>query len=263
MRDALKRHWPEYLMEAAGLGLLMMSICAFVVLLEHPASPVEQAIPQPVLRRALIGLAVGLTLVGLIYSPWGKRSGAHLNPSMTLAFWRLGKVSPWDAFFYMTAQFAGGVGGVLLIAAALREYVATPSINYAATVPGSGGPLLAFVAEFAMSFVLMLVVVGVSNNERWAHLTGLCAGALVALYIGVEAPLSGTSLNPARTFGSALPGQMWTALWIYFTAPTLGMLLAAQLYLARTAKADVLCAKLHHQNSERCIFCEYQQRVNK
>jgi aquaporin Z len=260
MRDALKRHWPEYLMEAAGLGLLMMSICAFVVLLEHPASPVEQAISQPVLRRVLIGFAVGLTLSGLIYSPWGKRSGAHLNPSMTLAFWRLGKVSPWDAFFYMAAQFAGGVAGVFLIAAVLREYVAAPPINYVATVPGAGGPLLAFVAEFVMSFILMWVVIAVSNNGRLAHLTGLCAGALVAIYIGVEAPLSGMSLNPARTLGSALPGQMWTSLWIYFTAPPLGMLLAAQIYLLRKGRQDALCAKLHHQNNERCIFCEYQHQ---
>ena len=111
---ALAAHWPEYLMESAGLGLFMISACVFTVLLEHPASPLRQAIPDPLPRRALIGLAMGLTAVGIIYSPWGKQSGAHLNPSVTLSFFLLGKVRPWDAFFYSAAQFAGGVLGVVV-----------------------------------------------------------------------------------------------------------------------------------------------------
>jgi aquaporin Z len=80
----------------------------------------------------------------------------------------------------------------------------------------------------------------------------------VASYITLEAPLSGMSMNPARTFGSAFFGRNWTAIWIYFTAPLLGMLAAAQLYLARRGRQAVACAKLHHRNSKRCIFCEYQ-----
>ena len=94
---ALATHWPEYLMEAVGLGLFMISACAFTVLLEHPASPVRQALSDPWLRRLLIGIAMGLTAVLLIYSPLGKRSGAHLNPAVTLTFWRLGKIETWDA----------------------------------------------------------------------------------------------------------------------------------------------------------------------
>ena len=89
---ALARHWPEYLMEAAGLGLFMLSACLFTVLLEHPGSAAHQALPDPLLRRALIGVAMGLTAVAIIYSPFGKRSGAHLNPSVTFTFWRLGKI---------------------------------------------------------------------------------------------------------------------------------------------------------------------------
>jgi len=101
------------------------------------------------------------------------------------------------------------------------------------------------------------VILSVSNHPRWARYTGLCAGLLVAGYITFEAPLSGMSMNPARTFGSALFAANWTAIWIYFTAPPLGMLAAAQLYLARRGRQAVACAKLHHQNSKRCIFCEY------
>ena len=90
--------------------------------------------------------------------------------------------------------------------------------------------------------------------------TGLCAGILVATYITLEAPLSGMSMNPARTFGSAVSAQLWTALWIYFVAPPLGMLLAAELSVRRHGAQSVLCAKLHHHNTRRCIFhCRYAE----
>ena len=258
MLDALKRHWPEYLMEAAGLGLFMISAALFVALLEHPASPVREAIADPFLRRMLIGLAMGLTAIGIIYSPWGKQSGAHLNPAVTLTFFRLGKIEPSDALFYVAAQFAGGIAGVLIAEAALGMAIVDPSVNYVVTVPGSDGPAVAFAAEVVISFGLMLTVLIASNNHRLGRFTGLFAGALVATYITVEAPISGMSMNPARTFGSALPAQVWTALWVYFTAPVLGMLLAAESYLRLTGAREVFCAKLHHHNDKRCIFrCGY------
>src|SRR6201997_3928454 len=89
--SAATNHWPEYLMEAACLGLFMVSACSFTVLLQHPGSIVRQMIPSAFLRRALTGVAMGLTAIALIYSPWGKQSGAHFNPSVTLTFFRLGK----------------------------------------------------------------------------------------------------------------------------------------------------------------------------
>ncbi len=242
-------------MEGAGLGIFMISACVFVVILEHPSSPVRQAISDPLLRRMLIGLAMGLTAVGIIYSPWGKQSGAHINPSVTLTFLRLGKVKICDAFFYVVAQFAGGIAGVLVAGAALGPSIAHPSVNYSATVPGSAGPGIAFLAELFISFGLMSVVLIASNADRLARFTGLFAGVLVATYISLEAPLSGMSMNPARTLGSAIPAQVWTALWIYFIAPPLGMLLAAEAYLRAEGAQRVFCAKLHHQNSKRCIFC--------
>jgi aquaporin Z len=103
---------------------------------------------------------------------------------------------------------------------------------------------------------MMLTVLLVSNS-RAARLTGLCAGALVAIYIVVEAPLSGMSLNPARTLGSAVPAGAWSGFWIYVTAPPLGMLLAAEVFVRARGVAAVLCAKLAHPRSGPCIFrCE-------
>jgi aquaporin Z len=130
-----------------------------------------------------------------------------------------------------------------------------------ATVPGMGGVGIAFVAEVAMTFLLMSVILSTMNTTGLARYTGLFAGALLATYITVEAPLSGMSLNPARTFASAAPAQVWTALWVYFSAPLLGMLCAAELYVRRYGLPQVVCAKLHHQNAKRCIFaqCGYRQ----
>jgi aquaporin Z len=260
MSAALRGHWPEYLIEAAGLGLFMLVACAFGTLLGHPASRVVLAVPDPLSRRALMGLAMGLTAMGLIYSPWGRRSGAHFNPATTLAFWRLGKVASVDAALYAAAQAVGGIAGVVLAAALLGAPLADPDVRYVATLPGVAGPVGAFAAELAITFVLMTVVLRVSSTPRLAPLTGLCAGALVAAYIVVEAPLSGMSMNPARSLASALPAGTWPTLWIYFTAPPLGMLLAAEVYVRRRGLAAVFCAKLHHDTSQRCIFhCRYAE----
>lgn len=255
MFDTFKKHWPEYLMEAAELGLFMISACSFGVLLEHPASPVNQALPNPLVRRVLMGLAMGLTAISIVYSPWGKQSGAHFNPAVTLTFWRLGKIKRPDAIFYVIAHFVGGVGGVLLAAAALGNLLGNPAVNYVATLPGPDGPLVAFIAEIVITFILMSIILRVSNNPRIASLTGLCAGAMVATYITFEAPLSGMSMNPARTLGSAFSAHTWDTLWIYFTAPLIGMLAAAQVYVKMKSAAAVACAKLHHANNKRCIFC--------
>ncbi len=242
-------------MEAALLGLFMISACAFTVLLEFPGSPVRQAVTDPAIRRFLIGLAMGTTAIALIYSPWGKQSGAHFNPATTLTFWWLGKVKPRDAAWYVAAQFAGGAMGVVVARALLGTRLADPATHFAATIPGPKGPAVAFVAEAAISFVLMSVILRVSNHARLASHTGLFAGALVALYITFEAPLSGMSMNPARTFSSAVVAGDWTALWLYFTAPPLGMIAAAAIYLRRHGAHAVACAKLHHQNDKRCIHC--------
>lgn len=259
MLSAFKEHWPEYLMEAIELGLFMFSACAFTVLLYHPASAVAQAIHDGVWRRLLMGTAMGLTAIAIIFSPLGQRSGAHFNPSVTWTFFRLGKIEAVDAAFYTLFQFAGGITGVVIASGTLRPLVAHQSVNYAVTVPGPNGPVVAFIAEIIISFILMTVVLTVSNTRRLARWTGLFAGALVATYIAIEAPISGMSMNPARTLSSAVGAEIWLSLWIYFVAPPLGMLLAAEVYRRLNAGRAVACAKLHHYNNRRCIFrCNFQ-----
>jgi aquaporin Z len=252
---ALRRNYPEYLCEALGLGLFMMSAGTFGVWIFGGASPL--AALDPLLLRALMGLAMGSTAIALIYSPWGRRSGAHYNPATTLMFWRLGKIETADAIWYAAAQCAGGLLGVLVVRTLLGGAFTAPPVRSVATLPGPAGAGYAFLAEAAISALLMIVVLHTTNTPSWAKRTGLLAGALVACYITFESPVSGMSMNPARTLASALPSGMYTALWVYLLAPPLGMLAAAELYL-RSHRQGAICAKLCHDDDHRCIFrCGY------
>jgi aquaporin Z len=250
---SFRAHWMVYMIEASLLAAFMISACLFGVLLEYPGSPVRQAINSAMLRRLIMGLAMGSTAIALIYSPWGKQSGAHFNPATTLTFLRLGKIKGWDAIFYIGSQFVGGLAGVQLVAAVVGAPVAETHVRYVVTL-GQYGPGVAFASEFVITFLLMSTVLVFITREKLAKATGIAAGILVAAYITVEAPYSGMSMNPARTLASAIPAGAWESLWIYFTAPPFGMLAAAQLHLWRKGHYAG-CAKLHHDNSKRCIFC--------
>ncbi len=252
--DSLRLHWPEYLMEAGEAGCYLFSACAIATLLWHPASPVQPHLPSDAVRRMLMGLAMGATIIAIVLSPWGKQSGAHFNPAVTITFYRLGKAALWDAVFYCAAQLLGAVAGVALASLLLQGAPAHNAVRYAATMPGIYGDTIAFVAELAISFVLMYAILFASNHEVLAPYTHHFAAILAALYIAFESPLSGMSASPARTFGPALYGSYWHALWIYFIGPPLGMLAAAEVFLlAREGKAPY-CGKLHHHNDKRRIF---------
>jgi aquaporin Z len=255
--EAMRKHWPEYLMEAWGLGTFMVSAGLVTTLLEYPHSPIEQAIGSPDLRRVLIGLAMGFTAIAIIYSPWGKRCGAHLNPAVTLTFLRLGKIKALDAIFYIIAQFVGGALGVLLVWAVLGKAFAEPPVDFVNTKPGAAGLLIAYLTEVGMAFGIMLMVLTALASGRLRFI-GLFAGLMVAAYIAALAPFSGMSINPARSFASALPGYLWGYLWIYFTAPVLGMQLAVEVFRLGKLGRETFCAKLNHDPAYRCIHCGHE-----
>jgi aquaporin Z len=250
----MRSHWPEYAIEAIGIAAFLLAAVAGTVALEHPASPLHVGIPDARVRRALMGVAMGATATTLVYSPWGRRSGAHFNPALTLTFLRLGKVAPRDAAGYIAAQFAGAIVGVWLAGTLLGSLPRDPSVRFAVTLPGAAGAGVAFAAEAAISFGMMLTVLVVSNTPRAARFTGVCCAVLVATYIALEAPLSGMSMNPARSLGSATGAGIFHSIWIYFAAPLIGMLLAAEAYVRAAGARSVHCAKLQHDASHRCIF---------
>lgn len=201
-----------------------------------------------------MGISMGATAILIIRSPMGKRSGAHFNPAITLTYFRLGKIDKWDAGFYVVSHFIGGILGVGLSAVCLRGSLAVPSVNYAVTVPGLGGPSAAFGAEYFMAALLMLVVLWFSNRPRFAPYTSYLVGILIVVYVFVFAPVSGFSINPARTTGSAVFANVWTAAWLYFVAPLLGMMTSAEIYLRVYGIESVLCAKVHPDPNYSCPF---------
>lgn len=245
-------------MEAFGLGIFMVSACGFGVLLFHPDSFLADR--GLFLRTVLMGVAMGATAIAIIKSPWGKRSGAHINPAVTLTFFRLGKISAIDAVFYATAQFAGAMIGVSISLLLFGSRLSVKEVNYVATVPGMWGIAAAFAGECVIAFVMMTMILSVGNHKTLNRSTPYLAGLLVALYITIESPISGMSMNPARTLGSAVFANTWSGWWIYFTAPVLAMLGAAEVYIRTRGLKKVFCAKLDHGGTARCIFrCNFHE----
>lgn len=233
MLDAFKENWRHYLAEAAGLGFFMIVASSMTTLLRSPMSPIAGVITEPFYQLVALGVTMGLVILAIVYSPWGKKSGAHINPAVTLAFWRLGVIKGADALFYILFQFLGAALAVQMMGLILGTAYRHPSINYVATMPGPSGPFAALVAEALISFVLMLALL-LTINSKNPHFAGAIAGLLIALYLMFEEPYSGMSLNPARSFASAFAARDWAHLWIYFLAPPLAMLGACEAFTRLT-----------------------------
>ena len=250
----LEQNWPLYVFEASELALFMLSACTFTLLLFDPSYPALHLFPSAVVRRILMGIAMGITAILIIHSPMGKRSGAHFNPAITLTYFRLRKIARWDAVFYVVFQFVGGVLGVAVAVICFGSALAKPTVEYAVTAPDRCGTVAAFSAELFMAALLMGVVLWMTNRPSLAIYTSYSVGLLIALYILVFAPVSGFSIDPARTTGSAVFANIWTAEWLYFAAPLLGMLISAEIYLQKYGADRILCAKLHPDRRYPCPF---------
>lgn len=230
-RQAVHERLIKALTEAALVALFMVFLSLMSVLLEYPGSALHRALPWPLLRRALMGMAAGTSLACVIYSPWGQRTGAHINPAVTLAMALIRRIRLRTTLLYITAQLFGAVAGMCVAELWLGTFLAHPQVDHIATTPGDAGLPVAFMGELSFSFVLMTLILVLTSRPRWAPYTGLAVAMTVAVFTAVAAPLSGMSMNPARTLGSALFGQDWHSLWIYFVAPPAGMLISALLFV--------------------------------
>jgi aquaporin Z len=262
VNDPEERGWHvrEYGAEIAGTMFMVLIGLSAVALNFGTGSPTAELIPNEAARRLLTGVTFAGAAAAVAYSPLGMRSGGHLNPAVTLAFHRLGKVSARDVIGYIGAQGAGASLGA--VAAALIWTNRAESVSLGVTGPGPAGRWAAFGVEVAMTFVLMTVILHVVDRVRVARLTPLVAGAVAALFVMLLAPVSGTSLNPARSAGPSVVLPRLTDLWIYLTAPTLGALAAAELF--GRIRGRPRCAKLVHPPRGRpCHFigCAYRREV--
>lgn len=224
--SALRRHWRHYLVEAAGPAAFLVVSSAAAVVFLHPSSAVARALgPGAAMQRAGVALVVGGLVMGMAYSPWGQRSGAHFNPAVTLGFWQLGRIRTADALWYVLAQFTGALAAGLAMKRLLAPWFGYPTIHYNTTrpAPGAHGWLWALGAEMMISGGLMLGLLWALHSARRKRWAGALVGVLLALYIVVEAPVSGMSLNPARTLGAAVAAGQGTGLWLYFVGPLTAM----------------------------------------
>ena len=249
LSETLRRDWPLFLIEGFLLGCFMVSATAATVLMDAPNSPVAQVVTSPLLRRVVIGAAMGLTAVILVYCPWGKRSGAHFNPAFTLSFLWLGKIKAFDALGYVIGQFVGGTAGVLYSVLVFGSVVQDPSVQYVVTVPGIWGIGGAWGGEFVISFILVATVLLLNKFPKLVKLTGVFIGMLILVFVTFEVPVSGFSMNPARTFSSAIVADIWTGWWIYYTAPVLGMLAAVEVHRLFDPDPSRLCLRLNHSTT--------------
>jgi aquaporin Z len=165
-----------------------------------------------------------------------------------------GGLAPRDALGYVVGQLVGGTAGVVVSALVLGDVVGHPAVNYVVTAPGPLGVGPAWLGEFAITFTMLCVVMLVNRVPRLAARTGWFAAALVALFITFEAPLSGMSLNPARSFASAAVATAWHGFWIYLTAPVAGALAGVELLRWRERRHERLCGKLAHDPTITCFL---------
>lgn len=257
---AIRKHWLEYLLETAELALLMLGICLSGALIYSAASPMHRlSLPRPV-SAAAMGFAVATTTFLIIRSPLGRRSGAHFNPAITIAYFVLRRIHRWDVLFYVTSQLLGGVLGVWIAHRIVGTPLAASPVFYVVTTPGDYGLALALLLEIFLSAFVMSVVLFATNHRRLASFSPLIISSVTVFYYVLCTSIAGYSVNPARTFSSAAFADIWTGIWIYFVGPCVGMSAAALLFIRIYGPSSVYCAKLFHDIYTPCPFpCRFRQ----
>lgn len=257
----MKLNWSEYLSEFFGTAIMMMIGIGAVVFMWSEGSMMTELIPSEPWRRLATGILFAGGGTAVVLSPLGQRSGGHLNPAMTFAFWLRGKITHTDAAMYALAQTLGAVLGVLVVGALASEAAAT--VNLGMTTPGAGySATIALAAELIITFSLIFLVFWAVDRRSVARYTPYLAGVLIAVLVMIEAPVSGTSLNPARSFAPAALMGMFDHLWVYFVGPMVGAVLAVAVYRGVGGeKTATGCAKLHHTDQYPCLFegCGYRR----
>ncbi len=248
--DAARIPWTLFASEFLGTAILVGVGISTVILDFGAGSPVVSLIPDAGLRRALTGFLFGSTGALIAVSVIGKESGAHINPAVTLAFWLRGKVGAVQALGYMLFQLLGGVLGALPLLLWGRM---GSSIDYGATLPGGSYSVwTALLGEVATTFALVVLLFVFVGHRRLRRFTPLLFPALYALMVFAEAPVSGTSTNPARTLGPSVVSGAWTGWWIYWVGPAVGALVGVAVSRLRWFRRfEIEVAKLYHFEHDR------------
>ena len=236
-----------FLSELAGTALLLLVGLSFVILIWGTGNPVARLIPSEGLRRLINGFLFGTTGACITLSPVGRVSGAHINPAVTLAFRLMGKLDLKTTLVYIGGQLVGGVVGSLplLLWGAMGE-----SVAFGATLPGPGVSLsTAFLGELITTFAMITLLAVFLGFRKIRPFTPTIFPPLYAVMVWAEAPISGTSTNPARSLGPSVVSGEWQGWWIFWVGPIAGMFLAvlACSFLAKR----ITEARLYYFDSDR------------
>jgi aquaporin Z len=251
-------HWPEYGAEFLGTAFLIFAGLSAVVFDFGQGLPLAIWLPNASIRRLITGLCFAGSGSLVAISPFGKLSGGHINPAVSLAFWVHGKMHHHDIVGYILAQFLGALLGEALLVLVWGQYA--HSVLDGMTLPGDSYPLwVVFLAEVGLTGLLVFGIFVFVSDHRLMRWTPLMTWLLVATMVWLEAPISGTSLNPARSFAPACIAGLWTDQWLYWIAPPCGAILAVGLFrLFSLGERDVLTGKLFHVSHYRSLFKNVQ-----
>jgi aquaporin Z len=256
----MKAPWVLFFSELVGTALLVVVGLSLVIVDFGAGSPLANLLPNPGVRRLITGFLFGTTGGLIALSPVGKVSGAHINPVVTLAFWLQGKMRAGHAVGYVLAQLGGAILGALPLLAWGRM---GKSVHFGATLPGPGYDAgTAVLGEIVTTFALMVGLFFFLSHRRIRSFTPLLFPFLYALMVYIEAPISGTSTNPARSLGPALVSGDWRDWWVYWLGPVLGTFLglAAHRFTWRGLEAEV--AKIYHfEHDPYGVFKEVERMV--
>ncbi|PRY34951.1 aquaporin Z [Spirosoma oryzae] len=249
--------WKAVIAEGIGTALLIFGGISFIIIDFGPGSIVASYVPDAMVRRFVTGFLFGSVGCLITLSPLGRISGAHLNPAVTIAFFGRGLL-PWRALFgYIIAQLAGATLGAEALAVwgsmgdSLREGITVPGHNVGT----------AFAGEAFVTFCLICVILLFTSHDRLKAYTPFMIPPLFSVLVGLEAPLSGCSANPARSFGPAVWSGIWTDHWLYWLAPvtgTFGALLVFALPVLQWLRTDI--AKLYHFRHDETGFLRGQEQ---
>jgi aquaporin Z len=245
-----KRHsipWRPLASELIGTAMLVLVGLSLVIFMFGAGSPMPGLLPNEALRRLITGFLFGTTGALIALSPVGKISGAHINPIVTLAFRLFRKLDSRTVVAYIVAQLAGAALGCLPL---LAWGSMGRSVAFGATLPGEGYAIrTVLLGEVVTTFAMVAGLTVFLGFRRIRPFTPALFPPLYAIMVCVEAPISGTSTNPARSFGPAIISGQWQAGWVYWAGPLIGSLAACLACSCLAKRIEV--AKLYHFDSDR------------